>query len=530
MLKKRIFALCFILLLLVVGFFFKAVQQSKAPHRDVHVLMDLYYQLRQSDPDGAEKALSIVLRQNPNDLPALIESSQWLLHQHDLIRARPLLERLHALLPENNTYAFQLAHVYYDEGDWQRARAIFLLLNQAGSRPVRIEAEAALNAMASYVPVYTDYTHIKYRTIRSDGAIASAYSKLSSTPSVSPIRPLQKKTIIQKTDAEKGYMALARGHRIEAIDYFTRAYSVTKSPNIAMQLAYLYDQLNDKPRAYQYFKLATQSPDQAQSLRAQVAMTNLGGLQTKALPAPYFSEIFFTPFTQSRFDLTVRPLIVRAGVEQDNRLKTKEYVFLRRTDDNRSESLGQVSQIYEDDVQITGVGAQATPFPTIPLVGFVEAGTAYDLVYRDRNRWRGDLRAGLMYYQNVGCKPGYYDQLKASTDYYGEWYADMIYFSRYQNNVIGGAVTRQGIRALQYKSSILNVYVVGRALSDTQRVFYNNFAEIGPGVSFMPSNRFNLQLRFEHLNGMYIPAGSIPNPYAKYYTNNVVQLLVYVKI
>ena len=205
-------------------------------------------------------------------------------------------------------------------------------------------------------------------------------------------------------------------------------------------------------------------------------------------------------------------------------------MFLRRTDDNRSEHLGQVSQIYEDDVQITGVGAQVTPVPGLPVVGFVEAGTAYDLVYRDRDRWRGDLRAGLMYYQNMGCQPSYYARLNVSPRYYSEWYADLVYFSRYQNNVIGGAITRQGVRALQYKSSVLNVYVVGRALTDTQRIFYNNFAEIGPGISFVPSNRFHLQLRFEHLQGMYLPAGAIPNPYRKYYTNNAVQLLFYVKL
>ncbi len=530
MLKKRIYALCFMLLFLVAGFIFTAVQQSKAPHRDAHVLMDLYYQLKQTNPAGAERALSIVLQQDPNHLPALIESSQWFVHEQDWIRARPVLERLHALLPENNTYAFQLAHLYYHEGDWQHAQPLFLSLNQHTSRPVRIKAQAALNAMASYVPGYMDYTFIQYQATRSGAFFSSAPRHPESPPTVPKTSGSLRQTHPHQTDAEKGYVALSHGHRIEALAYFTRAYSVTQSPDIAMQLGYLYDELNDKPQAYRYFSAASSSSDPAHALRAQQALTHLGGLQTKALPAPYFSEVFFTPFTQSRFGLTVRPLIARAGVEQENRFKTKEYVFLRRTDDNRSVHLGQVSQIYEDDVQITGVGAQITPFSTLPVVGFVEAGTAYDLVYRARDRWRGDLRAGVMYYQNVGCKPDYYDRLKISRDYYSEWYADMIYFSRYQNNVIGGVVTRQGIRALQYKSSLLNVYWVGRVLADTQRIFYNNFAEMGPGVAWVPSNRWNVQLRFEHLNGVYLPAGNIPNPYPKHYTNNVVQLLFYVKI
>ena len=73
--------------------------------------------------------------------------------------------------------------------------------------------------------------------------------------------------------------------------------------------------------------------------------------------------------------------------------------------------------------------------------------------------------------------------------------------------------------------------MVGRVLGDTQHVFYNNFAEVGPGIAFVPSNRFNVQLRFEHVKGAYLPASSIPpNPYAKHYTNNFLQLLFYVKI
>lgn len=504
MLRKRIYALCFILSLLTAGFVFTAVIQSRAPHRDLAVLMNMYYRLKQSHPDQAQKALSIALQQDKNYLPALIEGSQWYLHEKNVTCARPLLERLHALLPNNHRYAAQLARLYDDEGNAPLAQPLFLSLHQDNNRPDlnHLQAQMALNAMSSSLPVYTDASQAE------KPIIVAPVSESDSRPTAS--------TGVNKT-------------RPDSMGSVRMVETKTEA-DWAMQQGYWYDKINKKPLAYQYFQRATHSADKAQALRAENALTTLGGMQTKALPTPYFSEMFFTPFTQSRFGLTVRPLIARTGVEQQNRLQTKEYVFLRRTDDSRSENLGQVSQIYEDDVQVTGVGVQVTPVQSLPVVGFVEAGTAYDLVYRNRDRWRGDLRAGFMYYQNFGCKPAYSQHLKIRPDYYSEWYADMIYFSRYQNNVIGGAVTRQGIRALQYKSSLLNVYMVGRALADTRRVFYNNFAEVGPGIAFVPSNRFNLQLRFEHLQGMYIPAGSVPNPYGKYYTNNVVQLLFYVKL
>lgn len=259
-------------------------------------------------------------------------------------------------------------------------------------------------------------------------------------------------------------------------------------------------------------------------------MTNLAGQQTKAFPKPYFAEIFFDPFSQSRFGLTVRPLMARLGVERNDKLQSKTYLVFRQTDDNKSQNLGQLPEIFEDNVRIIGAGLQVTPIRNIPLIAFVEAGGAYDLIDRGRNRWRGDLRGGLMYYNEFGAQPAYYDAAKLSKEYYSFVYADAIYFSRYNNNVITTLLTHQGIRLLQYKSSMLNLYIAGRVLADTNRDFFNNIAEIGPGISFIPSNRFRVQLRFEHIRGVYLPAGGSVNPYDKYYNNNIVQLLYYVKL
>jgi hypothetical protein len=95
--------------------------------------------------------------------------------------------------------------------------------------------------------------------------------------------------------------------------------------------------------------------------------------------------------------------------------------------------------------------------------------------------------------------------------------------------VIGLIRTHQGIRLFQYKSSMINLYLTGRVIEDTKRLFFNNIAEIGPGISIVPSNRFNVQLRLEQVNGMYLPAGATLNPYNKYYTNQLAQLLFYMK-
>ena len=549
MLKKRIFiALSFLVLLLIV-LLIAAGAQARKLYRDPEVLMNKYYHFKAVDPEAAKKALLIILKQDKYNVSALQEYSQWMLNENDPQEALQALEQLHERFPQNTTYAFQLGYLYYQNGNWEKSRSLLVELAAAAPSTLKERVFQSMNAMASYLPSYQFYATTEMtshpvlvatavqnpieKKTQPNELLNNYFSQKKKSPGAAKLtieQLLHKEPNNVQALKEAGYLALANGHKIEAIDYFIRAYDLSYQPEIAMQLGYWLDQVNDKPAAYQYFKLAAQSPDKVLALAAKNSLTNLAGQQTKALPRPYFSEIYFNPFSQRRFGLTVMPFIWRVGIEQENRFRTKEYLFFRRTQDNRSENLGEISQIYEDNVQITGVGGQFAPFRRLPLVGFLEVGEAYDLVYRDRNRWRGDLRGGFMYYQEFGVRPAYYDQARISHDYYNDWYGDVTYFSRYNNNVIGLARTHHGIHVLQYKSSIVNLYVTGRVISDTQRAFYNNIAEVGSGVAFIPSNRFSFQLRFEHVNGVYLPSGGSTNPYGKYYTNDIAQLLFYVKM
>jgi tetratricopeptide (TPR) repeat protein len=639
--------------------------------------MNRYYLLKHADPHAAQKALIVILRQDNSYLPALKELSQIYIKEKNNQAALPLMEQLHKLLPNNSYYTQQLATLYYEQSEWQKAQFLFKQIGENKSSIFSAEALKMLDKMDSAIPYYNigatveskqekasndsslvaqillnyfykiqketpkEAEHLlslldlispgNYLIHEEKGYIAlkrgdekQAIEYFSQAYNENPLAQIalqlaniyvsqknnqqaaqlfllasrsddlqikntalkgyevthqigsfavvntqfaQKNTatvdsimldqfyalkkynkdaawlLIQKIIdkypensialKEGGFLAIDKGYRTEAITYLTKAYKLTYQPDLAMQLGYLYDQgitADNKYTAYQYFKRATQTNDKNLELRAQNALTNLAGLQTKAFPDPYFGEIFFDPFTQNRFGLTVRPLVARFGVEQYNRLQSKTYLVFRQTDDNKSSNTGQLPQIYEDSVRLIGVGFQITPVKNFPLIAFIEAGRAYDLVYRDRDRWRGDLRGGVMYYNEFGARPAYFDQLKFSTAYYSTLYGDVTYFSRYDNNVIGTIKTHQGIRLIQYHSSMINLYLTGRVIQDSRREFFNNIAEVGPGIGFIPSNRFRLQIRFEHINGMYLPAGGSVNPYGKYYTNNMVQLLLYVKV
>jgi hypothetical protein len=470
MLKKRILLALMILLLLLAALVFSAIKAAKTLRRDPSVLMNRYYHLKQTHPNAAKQALLLILKQDRNYLPAQREYQQWLITKI------------------NNEVAVGVNSL------------------KATSVPIKLVA-TTIEAVKSKVLRLESFPPRKLR------------QRFRNNPPKDHIFALK----------EVGFDAIAKGNINDAICYFSKAYEKTKDPALALQLAYLYDGTRDKRDSYRYFNLARKSLDKNISHTAENAMTSLAGQQTKALREPYFSEIYFNPFTESRFGLTVRPFNSRLGLEQANDFQTKEYVFFRRTQDNRSRNLGELSQLYEDNVQITGVGGQFTPFKRIPLVGFLELGTAYDIVYQNRKRWRGDARAGAMYYREFGTRPQFFDAPTFSVNYYSDLYADLTYFSRYNNNVIGLIRTRQGIRLFQYHASMLNIYVTGRVAFDTKREFYNNFAEVGPGIAFVPSNRFNFQLRFESIKGVYLPAGAVVNPYPKYYTNQVVQMLMYIK-
>lgn len=474
----------------LVVFWCIAVHESMIVKRYPNTLLNQYYRLKNKNPSAALKALELILAQDKNHLIALNELSQWLVAQKDWVGVLPVLQKLHSLVPDSGVYAEQLRYV--------------------------------LVKTASYLPMYmlennvNDLNYPNYSNYPNHQAQAA------------------KNIDVKSTSAQRA--ACSSNENIQG-QHLKNNIKNQNGRYYLMQLGYDAANKGQNREAYQYFQKAAICHTEACTRleivrRAQNAMTNLSGSQTKALPTPYYSEIFFYPFSQTRFGLTVTQIVARAGVEAANRWQSKTYLSLRRTQDNQSHNDGQLPQLFEDNVEILAVGGQFNPFPNFPMIVYAEGGGAYDLIYRNREPWRGDLRAGLMYYQEWGARPRYVLHPVWGLDYYSDGYVDLTYFSRYDNNVIGGARTRQGVRLFQLRSSMLNLYLVGRVLMDTRRLYFNNLAEIGPGISIVPSNRFNLQIRMEHINGAYLPTGNdySHNPYGTYYTNNLILLSFYAKL
>ncbi|MCC5792352.1 MAG: tetratricopeptide repeat protein [Legionellaceae bacterium] len=328
---------------------------------------------------------------------------------------------------------------------------------------------------------------------------------------------------------EAAYFAIAQKQTTRALEYWRYIYSQEAYPEHALQIAYLYDTLGDRKNAFYYFSRAARTTDSALRYKAEIAMTNIGGAHTKLLPAPYFLEFYTAPFYFSRFDLGVLPTITRAGMQLNTTHQSELYLSHRRTSDNRSGTpesrfvQTSISQIFEDNVAIYSVGFRTRPWTSVPLVTFIEAGRAEDLVQRDRRKWRNDLRGGLLYYNEWGAKPTYTNDLEFPFQWRTTLYADTIYFSRYDHNIIGTAWFRPGFRIATFQSASLDVYLANYLVLDKNREFFNNIYSLGPGVAFQPSNRLNVKLRLEAQQAYYIPVNSpTPNPFRSRFYNNIV--------
>lgn len=350
-------------------------------------------------------------------------------------------------------------------------------------------------------------------------------------------RPAAENTllILLKTDpnnavalSELGYIYIEDDKPEEALSVFKSAYQITDDYKIAAQIGYLLDGLGRKKEAYYYFEKASHSPDLKLRQQSNAAMTNLAGFRTKFLSDPYFADIYLSPLYYTRFGLAVFPFQGRFGVALGKNKQWELYVGTRGARDGKSQASGTSPQIFEDNAIIFNLGIRYQPFYTVPLYFYGEVGKGYDLLYQDRPRWKNDFRGGAFYQTAWGAVPTYAENFKFTFKPIGDVYADSSYYSRYNNNLISSINLRQGFRVMEYKSSSLAIYLRAFGIVDTNHEFYNNLVEIGPGIIWVPNNRYNMDFRFERVRGYYFNVNSPdPNPYGSNYNNDVVMFELY---
>lgn len=551
------------ILIIVVGVLHIYSQKST---RTSTSLLNQYYRLSAHDPEQAKRALDIILIHDPTNQIALREMGYWYLRQGDIKGALKQFQSTHRIYPEDAIVNNQLHQIYTLLGqkepaathEYQSIMSMEMMTTHFQKNIFHIHEGPANHWLSQSL----ELCHYQDHPIKesNESILCNFASKIESSrqPSASNVKKMNDRDKMlnefyqnRKTNPRKAWTALSKllrkypndlialkeasyfllneNKKEESLTYFIRAYRVSCDTQLALQIAYILDGLDRKREAYYYFDLATQTTNLKERLKAELAKTNLRGVQTRFLPNPYYINLLFYPFYQSRFKLLIYPLIAKAGVVLNKTYNVTAYVIYRRTSDNKSTGSGVLPQIYEDNAAITSIGIQATPFPKIPISAFIEAGKAIDIVYKDRARWRNDFRTGLLLYDEWGKEARYTFSPHFTWTPNMDIYGDLVYYSRYLNT-IGTLRIRPGFEIFRYGSASLNLYMKAFLSQDDSRLFYNNIFEFGPSLAFTPCDRYNITIRYENLRGLYLHAGGGPgpNPYSKNYHNNMLFLDTYV--
>lgn len=322
-----------------------------------------------------------------------------------------------------------------------------------------------------------------------------------------------------------GYLELENGNLKAAAASFEAARTIAPGDSsLALQLGYIYDRLGQKAQAEQAFRRALDSSD------AQVQVKATAAIKTVRLDSrPWYFDLYGSPLYDSRFDNGIAMFQARLAWRPARKVPVALYLGGQVIRDTSSEG-GTLPIIFSDDVGLLGLGVEIQPRRShfnlrteanvaIPLLNggtyTYDARADYRAMGSYYNRFEGRLwgPVGLL---TFGHSRGerLFNDLNASVGFY----------SRYDRNGIAYLEDREGLRIGSLGRSDIFAYLKYDVVKDSNRDFYNNLAEGGPGVEFRPDRKVNLGLRVDYLRGSYFGIAREPNPYGPNYNDFRVML------
>lgn len=128
-----------------------------------------------------------------------------------------------------------------------------------------------------------------------------------------------------------------------------------------------------------------------------------------------------------------------------------------------------------------------------------------------------DWRCGLVFWH--GWDPGgWAPESRLPLTPWSEVYADAHYLDKDDRNIVYYIEGKLGLQLLRVHKTRLDLYGVLYAYYDRNADFWNNHADIAPGLRFTPWSDLDLNIRLEYLFGQYYNRrGRYENPYAASY-------------
>ena len=299
-----------------------------------------------------------------------------------------------------------------------------------------------------------------------------------------------------------GYLLIELGQPEEALAEFREV--LRRAPDdeqTQLQVAYLLDGLGRKHEAYRAFARLRRSADPAVRRTAQLATIHLAGWRWRNEQSRWFTELDLDFWAGSRRDLGVQSLRLATGYRLGGPQAVDVYLSLREYRASGS-FIRIVPQPFSEQSTVIALGVRARLFGTPNLLAFVEAGSA--VAETAPALKKGDLRGGLAYYDEWRPPVRVPEGTIHPWDRSAELYSELVYFSRFDNNVILFLRHREGRRILETAGAYLDAYLFGQAYADTNGEFSNNFAEFGVGARYYPDKRARWNVWVEGLRGVYL--------------------------
>ncbi|ENX20713.1 hypothetical protein F892_02736 [Acinetobacter vivianii] len=293
------------------------------------------------------------------------------------------------------------------------------------------------------------------------------------------------------------YLQIRLNKQNEAIQSVRKAEQLApQDEQLKLQEAYLLNQQKRNKEALVIFKDLSASSDPEMASKAQQAVQNLSA---SAVPST-FKDVYFAPSYESRYDDFIFPLKMRYGKNLDNG-RAQVYGFVNLNRDTKSKG-GVRPEIIDENAVTVGVGANYQPWLSIPVRAYLEVGGSYDLIDRNRDKFRESVVGGVTGYQEWYANPAV-EQRTIWNDYFTDLYGNVASYSREDYNVIADLRLRSGFNVYRGEAGTVQAYGKLHTLADSEGENYNNLFEYGAGVAWQPFNYVPVKLRVERLYGRY---------------------------
>ena len=304
----------------------------------------------------------------------------------------------------------------------------------------------------------------------------------------------------------------ASENAIEDIEALRKVGSV--DAQLDAQEGYLYADKKEYALARQAFRRAIATGDPALRLASLKALGNINSeYASRTLEFDVDGQYL------NRFDDGVVDALLHLNQRLGRRSPFQAYLNVRLLRDTASQ-VGKLPEIFDDNAFLTGIGLSFQPAGAHFAIS-AEANEAY-VFYAGRNH----TAALIPDFRTVA---GYYNVFRATPQSRFAFQANgsVGFYSRYDHDAIAYLQPQESVDIIRRDQLRLAPYLQESFAFDTNQQYYNNIAEIIPGLELYLKRLSGLALGAEYVRGYYLPFHTnSPNPYGSSYNDFRIHLTV----